>query len=359
MNTKGLVLGIAAVCSAALPAGACTGISLTAKDGSYIQARTIEWAKGYLESGYTIIPRGEKLFSYTPDGGQGLHFSAKYGVVGLTVADKNFIAEGLNEAGLSCGLFFFPEYGSYKKFDAAKRDISVADMQLNQWILTQFATIDEVKDAILGGKVDVVGLVGDAVVHWRIGEPGGRQVVLEIVDGVPHFYENPVGVITNAPGFEWHLTNLSNYVNLHGGNANAMKMGNFEVNPIGSGSALLGVPGDATPPSRFIRAAFIRNTAPQLADARATVLQTFHLLNFFDVPLGFETNPGSVFPDIPSATQWTSSIDLTHRRVYYHTAYNVNIRCIDLQEIDFGKVAYQWHPLDKDKEQPVEMVEVK
>jgi choloylglycine hydrolase len=182
---------------------------------------------------------------------------------------------------------------------------------------------------------------------------------LEIVDGVPHFYENTVGVITNAPGFEWHLTNLSNYVNLYGGNAVAHKMGDFEVKPIGSGSGLRGVPGDATPPSRFIRAAFIRNTAPQLADATATVMQTFHLLNFFDVPLGFEINAGEQFPDIPSATQWTSSIDLTHRKVYYHTAYNVNIRCIDLSAIDFGKVTYQWHPLDASQVQPVEMVEVK
>lgn len=357
MNTKGLVLGVAAVCIAAIPAGACTGIALKAKDGSYIQARTIEWAKGYLESGYTIIPRGEKLFSYTPDNGKGLHFIAKYGVVGLTVADKNFIAEGINEAGLSCGLFFFPGgYGSYKPFEAARRDVSVADMQLNQWILSSFATIDEVKDVLLNGKVDVVGLVGDAVLHWRIGEPSGREVVLEIVDGVPHFYENPVGVITNAPGFEWHLANLSNYVNLYGGNASPAKMGDFEVKPFGSGSGLLGIPGDATPPSRFIRAAFIRNTAPQLADAFATVTQTFHLLNFFDVPLGFETNADTTFPDIPSATQWTSSIDLTHRKVYYHTANNVNIRCIDLAAIDFGKVAYQWHPLDATQVQPVEMV---
>ena len=359
MNTKVLALGVAAACGMAFPAGACTGIALTAKDGSYIQARTIEWAKGYLESGYTIIPRGEKLFSYTPDGGEGIHFTAKYGVVGLTVADKNFIAEGVNEAGLSSGLFFFPEYGSYKKFDASRRDVSVADMQFNQWLLTQFSTIDEVKEALLSGSVDVVGLVGNAVVHWRIGEPSGKEVVLEIVDGVPHFYDNPVGVITNAPGFEWHLTNLSNYVNLYGGTAQAHKMGDFEVQPIGSGSGLRGVPGDATPPSRFVRAAFIRNTAPQLADAPSTVFQTFHLLNFFDVPLGFETNVGTEFPNIPSATQWTSSIDLTHRKVYYHTAYNVNIRCIDLNTIDFGKVKYQWHPLDASQIQPVEIVQVK
>lgn len=351
-------MGIIATAIAAVPAGACTGISLTAKDGSYIQARTIEWAKGYLESGYAVIPRGEKLFSYTPDGNKGLHFTAKYGVVGLTVADKNFIAEGLNEAGLSTGLFFFPGYGSYKKFDPAKRDATLADMQFNQWALTQFATVDEVKEAVLSGSVDIVGLVGDAVVHWRIGDKLGNQLVLEIVDGVPHFYENTVGVLTNAPGFDWHLANLSNYVNLFGGTAASKQMGEFKVNPVGSGSGLLGLPGDATPPSRFIRAAFIRNTAPQQETALATVMQTFHLLNNFDIPLGFELAP-SAMPDIPSATQWTSSIDLTHRKVYYHTAYNVNIRCIDLKTIDFDKVEYQWHPLDASKEQPVENVEVK
>ena len=63
-------------------------------------------------------------------------------------------------------------------------------------------------------------------------------------------------------------------------------------------------------------------------------------------------------PDIPSATQWISAIDLTHRIVYYKTAYNNTIRCIDLSEIDFDKVAYQSHPLDAKREQPVEKITV-
>lgn len=69
----------------------------------------------------------------------------------------------------------------------------------------------------------MVGLEETSVVHWRIGEPLGRQVVLEIVDGVPHFYENEVGVLTNAPSFEWQLTNLNNYVNLYPGDASPRK----------------------------------------------------------------------------------------------------------------------------------------
>ena len=113
---------------------------------------------------------------------------------------NDFIAEGINEVGLSSGLFFFPKYGSYLPYDSAHNRISLADLQVNEWILTQFETVNEVIESI--SNVRIIGLEKDAVVHWRIGDASGRQVVLEIVHGVPHFYENKVGVITNAPGFE-------------------------------------------------------------------------------------------------------------------------------------------------------------
>ena len=346
---KKLLLGIAAMSSGIYSSMACTGISLMAKDGSYVQARTIEWAKGKLKSEYVIIPRGEELFSYTPEGTNGMRFKARYGVVGLAVVEKEFIAEGINEMGLSAGLFFFPQYGSYKSYDATRSASTLADLQVVQWILTQCATIDELKQAIQ--SVDIVGLESGAVVHWRIGEPSGKQVVLEIVDGVPHFYDNVVGVITNAPGFEWQVTNLNNYVNLHPGSAAGHKLGDAMLTPIGGSSAMLGLPGDFTPPSRFVRAAFFRNSAPQRPTGIDTVLECFHLLNNFDVPIAIE-NPDE--QDLPSATQWTSAIDLTARKVYYKTAYNSTIRCIDLNNIDFRKAEYRSYPLDRVAAEPIE-----
>ena len=83
-------------------------------------------------------------------------FTSKYGVVGLAVVQKEFIAEGINEAGLSAGLFFFPQYGGYEQYDPAQSDRTLADLQLVAWILTQFSTIDQVKAAI--ASVRVVGL---------------------------------------------------------------------------------------------------------------------------------------------------------------------------------------------------------
>ncbi|MBR5132619.1 MAG: choloylglycine hydrolase family protein [Alistipes sp.] len=350
---KTVILGAAAL-SGSYQAMACTGISLTAADGSYVQARTIEWAKGPLKSEYVIIPRGESLRSYTPTGANGLEFAARYGVVGLAVVERDFIAEGINEVGLSAGLFFFPDYGSYAPYDSRHNHTTLADLQVVEWLLTQCATIDEVQERVK--RVHIVGLERSSVVHWRIGEPSGRQVVMEIVGGKIHFFDNVVGVLTNAPGFEWHLANLNNYVNLHPGSATPRKMGDFILNPIGGSSAMLGLPGDFTPPSRFVRAAFFRNSAPQRSNGHDTVLECFHILNNFDVPIAIE-NPDE--KTLPSATQWTSAIDLTARRVYFKTAYNNTIRCIDLRAIDFATIKYQWHPLDSVQTQPIEMVDIK
>lgn len=350
---KTLTIVIATIAGCAFRASACTGISLTAADGSYVQARTIEWAYGKLKSEYVVIPRGEKLRSYTPTGLNGLEFEAKYGAVGLAVVQREFIAEGLNEAGLSAGLFFFPRFGSYTPYVAAQNNITLADLQVVQWILTQFSSIDELKSGI--ESVAIVGLDSSAVVHWRIGESSGRQVVMEIVGGKVNFYDNTVGVLTNAPGFDWHLANLENYVNLRPGSAANLKLGEVTVEPLGGSSAMLGLPGDFTPPSRFVRAAFFRNSAPQRATGIDTVLECFHLLNNFDVPIAIE-NPDE--KELPSATQWTSAIDLTSRCIYYKTAYNSSIRCIDLRDIDFSRVSYASFPLDREEAQPIEKIKI-
>ena len=348
---KNLLLGVAAMVGGMHASVACTGISLTAADGSYIQARTIEWAYGALKSEYVIIPRGEQLQSYTPTGTNGLKFKARYGVVGLAVVEKEFIAEGINEAGLSAGLFFFPRYGSYESYESIDNSRTLADLQVVQWMLTQCATIDEVMEAVK--HVRIVALERSAVIHWRIGDPTGRQVVMEIVGGKINFYENEVGVLTNAPGFEWQVTNLENYVNLRPGSAQSYKLGGVTLEPNGGSTAMLGLPGDFTPPSRFVRAAFFRNTAPQRATGVDTVLEAFHLLNNFDVPIAIE-NPSE--HNLPSATQWTSAIDLTSRTVYYKTAYNSTIRSISLANIDFAKAKYASYPLDTVQREPIEVL---
>ena len=338
---------------------ACTGIALKAEDGSKVVARTVEWAASPMNCGYAVVPRGYRQQSLTPDGMDGMCYKARFGYVGIYTEYDNFVVEGVNEAGLSAGLFFFPGYGEYPEYKADEKASCISDMQLVTWILSSFDSIDALKEGIC--SVKVVSLdprVG--TVHWRISEAGGRVVVLEYKDGKACFYENPLGVLTNSPGFEWHITNLANYVNLHPGAAESFSMAEgLTVKPLGGGSAMLGLPGDFTPPSRFIRAAFFSASAPVLPDAFSTVLQAFHILNNFDIPIGAQFSDGNVPEGLPAATQFTSATDLANLKFYYRTCWNSNLRCIDLKTIDFRKVKYRSVPLDEPRVQEVEFLKIK
>lgn len=338
---------------------ACTGITLHTVDNTPVTARTIEWASTPLTSMYVVVPRGQEQQSFLPDGTMnGKKFSAKYGYVGIAVEESAFIMEGVNETGLGAGLFYFPQYGEYQPYDTTKQDQSLSDMQVVAWILSSFASINELQAAL--SQIRVISTDPRAsTVHWRITEPSGRQVVLEFINQRAHLYENPLGVLTNSPEFTWHLTNLNNYVNLSAGSINHRQVGRLNLNAFGGGSGLHGLPGDMTPPSRFIRAAFFQSTAPRLGDEDATVVQAFHLLNNFDIPVGIQfTDPREV-PNMPSATQVTIASDLRNQRLYYRTMYDSSIRCIDLRSIDFKRVKFQFAALDTDKRQPIEEIKIR
>ena len=360
MKNKMLTLALTAIATVFQwsQASACTGITLASKDSTLILARTIEWGGSDLNSRYVIVPRGYTQQSYVPGGTDGMKFTARYGYVGLAVEQKEFVAEGLNEAGLSAGLFYFPNYGKYEAFQPALKTESIADLQLVSWILGSCRTVDEVMEAVK--KIHVIAIDPRAsTVHWRFADLSGRQIVLEIVDGMLQFHENKLGVLTNSPGFEWQLTNLNNYVNLYSGSAPGQQLGTLSLRSFGAGSGFLGLPGDVTPPSRFVRAAFYQATAPVQPDAFATVLQGFQILNNFDIPVGIEFAQGQVPADIPSATQWTSATDMKNRKIYFRTMYDSAIRCIDLNRINFGKVKYSDTLLDTVKQQPVREITVK
>lgn len=339
-------------------AEACTGITLQTADSMMIAARTIEWASDPLNAMYVIVPRGKKQRSWLPDGTRkGKSFIAEYGYVGIAVENDEFVMEGINEAGLSVGLFYFPEYGEYMPYEVADKAISVGDMQFVAWVLSTSATIDEMIALI--PTIRVIGIDSrSSTVHWRVTEPSGRQVVVEIVGGQVMIHENPLGVLTNSPEFTWHLTNLNNYVNLMSGSINHRQVGSLDLRAFGGGSGLHGLPGDMTSPSRFVRAAFFQSTAPRLESSDKTVVQAFHILNNFDIPVGLQFSDIDLVPNMPSATQITIVTDLSERRLYYRTMYNSTIRCIDLKTIDFDRVEFQFKPLDISRDEKIEQIEV-
>ena len=214
MNIKLFAATMAGILGIINYSDACTGITLQAKDGSVVVARTVDWHGDEMNSMYVIAPRGHTQTSLSPDGKMdGLKFTSVYGYVGLAVQIPDFVIDGTNEAGLSAGLFYFPDYGEYPKYNSGNKANSIADFELVAWMLSRFSTIEQIKDAIK--NVTVTNIDPSAsTVHWRITDATGKQVVLEFINGEAHFYDSKVGAISNSPGYPWHITNLNNYINL-------------------------------------------------------------------------------------------------------------------------------------------------
>ncbi len=334
-------------------ADACTGITLKSRNGDVVVARTMDWSGEEMDNMYIVAPRGHTAQSILPDGTTGgMQFTSIYGYVGLGMEQSEFIVDGTNEAGLSAALFYFPKYGQYVEYDETLRDQTISDLQLVSWILSQFSTIDQVKSAIQNVRVVHVDPRADTV-HWRITESNGKQAVLEFIDGQPVFYDSELGVLTNSPAYSWHMLNLNNYVNLKPGTAGPTNLGPITLRAFGAGSGFLGIPGDMTPPSRFVRAAFFQSFSIPQNRGFDSVIQAFHILNNFDVPLGIQFAPGASPTNMPSATQWTIASDMSNNVIYYHTMYDRTLRSIDLNKIDFASVKFQHHPLARDERETI------
>lgn len=361
MQNKNFIFSLAVLLTltSATVADACTGITLKSKDNGVVVARTIEWGESEMENLYAIVPRNHIQQSMLPDGETGgMTFSSMYGYVGLAVVEPDWVVDGMNEAGLSAALFYFPGYGQYPKYNPANKGKTISDFQLVSWILSRFSTIEQVKAAIQ--NVDVVSIYPNAsTAHWRVTDSTGKQIVIEFINGKPQIYENNLGVLTNSPEFPWQIKNLNNYVNLMPGTAGPVKMGGITLSAFGAGSGLLGLPGDMTPPSRFVRASFFQTYSIQQDTSYDSAMLAFHILNNFDVPLGTEFPVGKTPFNMPSATQWTIATDMKDRVIYYHTMYNRTIRSIDLNKIDFANVPFQYAPLDETKQETIIPIQIR
>ncbi|HTN75626.1 MAG TPA: choloylglycine hydrolase family protein [Pirellulaceae bacterium] len=316
---------------------ACTGITIKPKDGSVVFARTLEFAAD-LHSNIVILPRGQKYVGTTSSGQPGLRWETKYGVVGANAFGLPQVVDGLNEHGLAVNLFYFPGYAKYQEIPAGGENDAIAPWELGTYLL---GTCGTVKEAVAAAKSVRVGNVVQAQmgmvppVHFVVTDASGASVVVEYVAGELQIHANPLGVMTNAPSFDWHMTNLNNYVNLFTENESARNVDGVELRGFGQGTGMLGLPGDFTPPSRFVRAAAFSKAALPVETSAQGVLQAFHILNNFDIPQGIArtTAHGKIDADY---TMWTGASDLTQLRYYFRTHSNSQIRMVDLKKADFN-----------------------
>jgi choloylglycine hydrolase len=318
-------------------AQACTGIRLTAEDGTVVYARTLEFNID-LDSNVIIVPRGYARSGTTPDGENGLKWSSRYASIGANGVGLPFLFDGLNEKGLAAGTFYFPDTAGYMRYKVADASRTIAPWEVGSWILENFATVEEVKQNI--GNIVVAsvvfkqwGIVPPA--HYVVHDASGKSIVIEYVEGKLHVYDNVIGVMTNSPAFDWHMSNLRNYLNFSLINAPPVEVGGVKLTGFGQGTGMLRMPGDFTPPSRFVRAvAYSTGVLPSKTGEEA-VLQAFHILNNFDIPKGSSreeprTADGNIMADY---IIWTSASDLKARRFYFRTYENSQIRSVDLMKM--------------------------
>lgn len=346
----------------------CTGIPVFAGN-KLIFARTMEFT-AEMNSNLYVVPKGTHFpGTYTEPVRQGnkvvagetfksKSWDALYTFIGPNFLGTNQVIEGFNEKGLHVAGFYFPGYefdyqAIPEKGDAVRFEKEMAEtisqLSFATYILSRCACIDDMRTELEKFRVcpaffPALGKVPG--VHWIVQEADGKSVVVEYLSGKCRIMENPYGVITNSPDFNWHLTNVSNYINLTSKNsdpyiprkANGSEARNFQVGPLGQGSGMLGLPGDFTSPSRFIRAMALSQSVDMVKTNKEGVNLAWNLINNVDIAIGtIQFSDSEVEEGVEGIsvdyTQWVSVSDLGSLSYYYRTYNNQNICVISLADI--------------------------
>ena len=195
--------------------------------------------------------------------------------------------------------------------------------------------------AIYAQKIPQMGGMAPPL-HFAAQDATGGSIVIEWDNGKLNIYDNPLGIMTNAPNFPYMMTHLRNYVGLNAEQWTGTLYNGVKLAPTGHGAGMFGLPGDITPPSRFIRLAVLRQFADPAPDAAGAVKLARHLMNSVYITRGTIVDRNAAGEVTASeSTQWTAYYDLTNRVLYFQTYDNSTLRKIDLKAIDFDKVSHQ------------------
>lgn len=303
---------------------------LVENKGDFVVGRTMEF-EADVSSDIIIFPKGNRFVSRLADNQVGMSWVGKYAFMGMDILGTDSLVDGLNEAGLSFGALWFPET-EYPKFGMPGRKERLALLDIGNWILSMFSTCEEVcqgLEEIELQPTSVPALGGIPTLHFAIHDKKGRSVVIEYIQGKMVVSNNPIGVLTNSPSFDWQMKNLRNYINLSPYNAESMQFGNLELTPTGQGTGMMGIPGDWTPPSRFVRIAFFSHFMEFGSDPNALINGALHLINTVDIPFGLVREREKKSYDY---TQWSCVKDIQTGALYYRTYRDLNIRVLHLNE---------------------------
>lgn len=307
----------------------CTGLTLETKEGLHLFGRNMDIEYSFNQS-IIFIPRNFKCSNIETN----KELTTKYAILGMGTIFNEYptFADGMNEKGLGCAGLNFPIYASYsEKPIEGKNNIPVYDFLL--WILANFSSLEEVKNALKNTNIVDIPInknTPNTTLHWIISDSTGKSIVVEQTKEKLNVFDNNVGVLTNSPTFDWHITNLNQYVSMNYNQIPNLELREQSLTALGQGTGLVGLPGDFTPASRFIRAAFLRDALLKNDKNSINLIDFFHILNNVAMVRGSIRT----LAEKSDITQYTSCMCLEKGIYYYNTYENNQINAIDMNKED-------------------------
>lgn len=313
----------------------CTCISLKTKDNYF--GRNLDLECGFEEK-VVITPRNYE-FKLRKE----KSFKTKYAMIGMAtvIDDYPLYAEASNEKGLSIAGLYFPNYAYYN--NEHKEKTNITPFELIPWILGKFQTVEEFKKEAHNLSLINISFsekIQLTPMHWMISDKK-ESIVLEQTKKGLKVYDNPVGVLTNSPPFIYHLTNLNNYLNLTPTFAENRFTDKIELKSYSNGMGSLGLPGDTSSSSRFIRAAFNKLNSVCDESEESSVSQFFHILDSVSMTRGSTITKSQKY-DI---TNYSCCINIDKGIYYYKTYENNQITAIKMNENNMNSNKLEIHEL--------------
>lgn len=302
----------------------CTAITYKTKDHYF--GRTLDLEISYGER-VLILPRRFRLNFRMSD-----PIVKHYAMIGMGIEENGYplFFDATNEKGLSMAGLNFPGNACYYKKEVDCHN--VAPFELISWILSQCENIRQATDLLK--QTNVVDLsfsdqLPSSPLHWLVADKTG-SISVETLKGGMSIMENPVGVLTNNPPFETQCHLLNRYLGLSAGEPSVCFAPNFLLEKYSRGMGAIGLPGDLSSDSRFVRAAFSKLNSVCGDDEMSSVSQFFHILGTVAQIRGCTVLENGEY----EITRYTSCCN-TDRGLYYFTTYDhAGICCVDLHQMD-------------------------
>lgn len=317
----------------------CTAITYKTKDHYF--GRTLDLEYTY-EENVTITPRNYEFHFRTKQS-----IKSHYAIIGMATVAENYplYYEATNECGLAMAGLNFP--GNAQYFPVIEGRDNIAPFEFIPWILSQCKNLAEARtllEKINLCSIDFSDKLPLSPLHWILADREGATIV-ESVKGGLKIYENPIGVLTNNPSFEYHMTHLSDYMNLTP-RTPENRFGAPALTTYSRGMGGIGLPGDLSSASRFVRAAFVKLNSVSGESENESISQFFHILGAVEQQRGCVRLPDESY----EITAYASCIN-TDKGIYYYTTYENNcISAVDMHRCDLeGKELYRY-PLIKEQQ---------